>query len=266
MKIVLKKKKYSFFRKPAAFTLIELLVVIAIIAILAALLLPALAKAKQTAYRAQCASNLKQWGISFTMYAGDFADYFPNGNLVDPSPNLGMGWISPSFNTNFFPNYLYKNLAGNTTTGLRNKNDVIYCPTDTWHRDYEAAAGRTDLIGYHWIPARPESSIYARTYDGWYVRTKLGRQYRNAPVLGDSVETQAGSWIQSYSAGTYSYHGPGSNHAGNGGVPIGSNFCYEDGHVAWTKFNGNTNFIALSANNGGDQYFDAPVADGTGPW
>lgn len=113
------------------FTLIELLVVIAIIAILAAMLLPALSKARQKGETIRCISNLKQMMMGWIMYADDFKGVMvPNAPLGAPpnhswvNPNY-MGWGMQPANTNY--NILREGLLSPYLSG---GVDVYKCPAD----------------------------------------------------------------------------------------------------------------------------------------
>ena len=147
-------------RRRLGFTLIELLVVISIIAILAAMLLPALARAKAAAKRVVCVNNQKQLSITWVMYATDNYDILPaNGQIDPPSPSSPVGklWVQgafydPAANTNYAlitdPRYaLFGNYLKNTKTYL--------CPTDK---------DQVNVFGQYF----PKLRSYAlNAYTGW---------------------------------------------------------------------------------------------------
>jgi len=114
--------------KNRGFTLIELLVVIAIIAILAAILFPVFAKAREKARQATCQSNLKQIGTAWLMYSQDYDEVYMKGKIATPSGNVGWTTLIQVYLPPSTRNTIAGDHGGSTQVSMP---AVFECPSDT---------------------------------------------------------------------------------------------------------------------------------------
>ena len=143
-------------KKIGAFTLIELLVVIAIIAILASMLLPALARAKQKAQRISCVSNLKQVGTAYRVWENDNGDRFPcqQTQTLGGCTEAATGASAPKIA--FLPYMIMQNEMGQSPK-------VILCPSDDRTANTNFYCSATDLA--YWTPTPPVQAATGTFYN-----------------------------------------------------------------------------------------------------
>ncbi|MDW8345232.1 MAG: prepilin-type N-terminal cleavage/methylation domain-containing protein [Verrucomicrobiae bacterium] len=243
-----------------AFTLVELLVVIAIIALLAAMLLPALNKAREKAKSAVCASNLRQWGIAWQVYHGD-----NNGRLpCSARPFLGAGY------NDVYPNIASFDLVGapGAQGNLAVPHILPYLPgaklatqriTGTWRCPSTVGRGEchSNLTSgfFHF-----DYSYFARV-DLWTTYTSHASELTERDLTADRLlmadwiffwvngaltpGVGYSPWMYNHGRNGPSLHplGPGSvvqNVWSDTGTPKieGGNRLYGDGRVEWTAYDG----------------------------
>jgi len=251
------------------FTLIELLVVIAIIAILAAILFPVFAQAREKARQTSCLSNMKQIGTAMMMYAQDYDETYPGD---DTAPVVGDG----RWGTYYWMFLTIPYIKNNPVAFSKPKGGIFSCPSDTGQAQ-ELAGDRTIRVwpqpaqswGLERDPARGNNLWYWNSYviNELVTDTAPMMAAWEAPATsfmlleGNDSEIE-GDELRELHGVPKQYGGPGTN-----GHSLGLNFVYLDGHTKWSRLG----YTITHQTNASRWTWTFPPSDGgganaRGPW